>query len=115
MTVSHILGIAFSALAIFGVVTSTVFSFLVVAGVRRFRSLPAILPDPPYLPPVSVLKALHGDEPDLEANLASIFEQDYPDFEILFCARHGNDLGLEAARRVAARYPHVSSRILTCG
>jgi ceramide glucosyltransferase len=119
MTAGHILGIAFSALAVFGVVTSTVFSFLVVAGVRRFRSLPSAirsgLPDPPYLPPVSVLKALHGDEPDLEANLASFFEQDYPDFEILFCARHSNDLGLEAARRVAARYPHISSRILTCG
>ena len=115
MTVSHILGIAFSALAVFGVLTSTVFSFLVVAGVRRFRSLPAALPDQPYLPPVSVLKALHGDEPDLEANLASFFEQDYPDFEILFCARHSNDLGLEAARRVADRYPNVRSRILTCG
>jgi ceramide glucosyltransferase len=115
MTVSHILGIAFSALAIFGVVTSTVFSFLVAAGVQRFRRIPTALPDPPYLPPVSVLKALHGDEPDLEANLASIFEQDYPNFEILFCARHSNDLGLEAARRVAARYPQISSRILTCG
>jgi ceramide glucosyltransferase len=115
MTVSHILGIAFSALAAFGVLTSTVFSFLVVAGVQRFRRIPAALPNPPYLPPVSVLKPLHGDEPDLEANLTSFFEQDYPDFEILFCARHSNDLGLEAARRVAARYPNVSSRILTCG
>jgi ceramide glucosyltransferase len=115
MTVGHILGIVFSALAVFGVVTSTIFSLLVAAGVWRFRSLSAALPDPPYLPPVSVLKALHGDEPDLEANLASIFEQDYPDFEILFCARHSNDQGLEAARRVAARYPQVSSRILTCG
>jgi ceramide glucosyltransferase len=115
MTVGHILGIALSALAVFGVVTSTVFSLLVVAGARRFHSLPAAIPDPPFLPPVSVLKALHGDEPDLEANLTSFFEQDYPDFEILFCARHSNDLGLEAARRVAARYPQVSSRILTCG
>jgi ceramide glucosyltransferase len=115
MTVGHILGVAFSALAVFGVVTSTVFSLLVAAGVQRFRSLPAALPDQPYLPPVSVLKALHGDEPDLEANLTSIFEQDYPDFEILFCARQNKDLGLEAARRVAARYPQVSSRILTCG
>ena len=115
MTVGHILGIAFSALAVFGVVTSTVFSFLVVAGIRRFRSLPTAIPDPPYLPPVSVLKALHGDEPDLEANLTSFFEQDYPDYEILFCARHSNDKGLEVARKVAARYPNISSRILTCG
>src|ERR1700678_1208175 len=115
MILGHILGIALSALAIFGVVTSTVFSFLVAAGVHRFRSTPAANPDPAYLPPVSILKALHGDEPDLEANLTSFFEQNYPNFEILFCARHSNDKGLEAARRVAARYPHISSRILTCG
>ncbi|HEX4319674.1 MAG TPA: glycosyltransferase [Acidobacteriaceae bacterium] len=115
MTVGHILGIALSAFAVFGVVTSTVFSFLVVAGVQRFRRIPASLPNPPYLPPVSVLKPLHGDEPDLEANLTSFFEQEYPDYEILFCARHANDKGLEIARKVAARFPNVSSRILTCG
>jgi ceramide glucosyltransferase len=115
MTAGHILAIALSAFAVFGVVTSTVFSFLVVAGVQRFRRLPSALPNPPYLPPVSILKALHGDEPDLEANLTSFFVQDYPDYEILFCARHSNDKGLEVARKVAARYPNVSSRILTCG
>jgi ceramide glucosyltransferase len=62
-----------------------------------------------------VLKPVHGDEPDLEQNLASFFEQDYPEYEILFCARHDSDLGLQAARRVAARFPHVKARILTCG
>ncbi len=64
---------------------------------------------------MSVLKPLHGDEPDLEQNLTSFFEQDYPDFEILFCARHAEDAGLAVARKVAARYPKVSARILTCG
>jgi ceramide glucosyltransferase len=58
---------------------------------------------------------VHGDEPDLEENLASFFQQDYPDFELLFCARHGDDAGLTAARRAAARFPHVAARILTCG
>jgi ceramide glucosyltransferase len=68
-----------------------------------------------FLPPVSVLKPVHGDEPDLEQNLASFFEQDYSEFEILFCARQESDLGLAAARRVMARYPHVKARTLTCG
>ena len=107
------------ALAVFGVVTSTVYSLMVALGVRRFRRSTAAARAKfgvsPFLPPVSVLKPVHGDEPDLEQNLASFFQQDYPEYEILFCARHSDDAGLAAARRVAARFPKVQARILTCG
>ena len=112
---SHIVLVALAALAAFGIVTSTVYSLMVAAGVVRFRLLAAGAEPPPYHPPVSVLKAVHGDEPDLEENLSSFFVQDYPEFEILFCARRDADLGLAAARRVAARFPNVRARILTCG
>ena len=44
---------------------------------RRLLLRPAgALPDP--LPAVTVLKPLHGDEPGLEAALASFLSQDYP-------------------------------------
>ena len=46
-----------------------------------------------FLPAVSVLKPLHGIEPGLERNIESFFEQDYPEFELLFCARHETDAG----------------------
>ncbi len=105
-------------LGILGVVTSTIYSLMVFAGAMRFRRSAGgagRVGDEAFLPPVSVLKAVHGDEPDLEQNLASFFEQSYPEYEILFCARHENDLGLAAARRVMARYPNVKARVLTCG
>jgi ceramide glucosyltransferase len=92
---------------------------MVAVGVRRFRRSTAVarakFGASPFLPPVSVLKPVHGDEPDLEQNLTSFFQQDYPEYEILFCARHSDDAGLAAARRVAARFPNVQARILTCG
>jgi len=115
MSVGHILGFGLSAVAAFGVTTSTIYSLLVAVGAWRFHHPAVESARTPFTPPVSVLKALHGDEPDLEQNLASFFEQDYPEYEILFCARHANDRGLEVARRVAARYPLIPSRILTCG
>ncbi len=115
MNFSHIALAGLNVLAVFGVVTSTIYSLMAVAGAVRFRRGAGDADEAEFLPPVSVLKAVHGDEPDLELNLASFFEQDYPEYEILFCARHENDLGLAAARRVMARYPQVKARILTCG
>jgi ceramide glucosyltransferase len=116
MTFGHISLLALGALAVFGVITSTVYSLMVAMGVFRFRRRAATTAGAhTFLPAVSVLKPVHGDEPDLEQNLSSFFEQDYPEYEILFCARHSDDLGLAAARRVAARYPQVKARILTCG
>jgi ceramide glucosyltransferase len=101
------------------VITSTVYSLMVALGVRRFclQSVTAAAhaKSRTYLPPVSVLKPLHGDEPGLEAHLASFFQQNYPEFEILFCARHADDAGLAAARRVAARFPQIQVSILTSG
>ncbi len=115
MNVAHTFLVALAALAAFGIVTSTIYSLMVAVGVVRFRVLAAGAVPPPYHPPVSVLKAVHGNEPDLEENLATFFVQDYPEYEILFCARHDSDLGLAAARRVMARFPDVKARILTCG
>jgi len=96
-------------LAVFGLVTSTVFAGMVLAAVpgylhERRLALAQLEARPGYTPPLTLLKPLHGAEPGLEAHLATFFEQDYPEYEILFCARTAEDAGLETARRVAARY-----------
>ncbi len=107
-------------LGIFGLVTSTVFTGMVAAGVLRFlrerRRTEVARPEPfatPFAPPVSLFKPLHGAEPDLHSHLATFFEQDYGGpFEILFCARHLADPGLEIAREIAVRYPHIPVQFL---
>jgi ceramide glucosyltransferase len=58
---------------------------------------------------------MHGSEPGLEAYLATFFEQDYPLYEILFCARSAEDAGLEVARKVAAAYPEIPVKFLATG
>jgi ceramide glucosyltransferase len=102
-------------LSIIGIVTSTVYAILVAVGALRLaRRRHGLLPGS-FIPPVSLLKPLHGSEPDLESHLETFFEQDYPEFEIIFCARSDQDPGLEIARRVAARYPKIRSRFLCSG
>ncbi len=115
MTLGHILSVAFGALAVSGVITSTIYSLMVAAAVVQFRRRATGAGAKTSGHPVSVLKPVYGDEPNLEENLASFFQQDYPEFEILFCARHISDGGLKTAGLVAARFPQVKTRMLVCG
>lgn len=64
---------------------------------------------------VRILKPLKGIDPDLEENLHSIFLLDYPSssLDIVLGAEDANDPALEVARRVAARYPGIVSRIIS--
>ncbi|MGA7218461.1 MAG: glycosyltransferase [Candidatus Sulfotelmatobacter sp.] len=102
-----------------GTVSSSVFLCLVLAGVFRFRSdvrrQSHSLPDDSQLPPVSVLKPVHGLEARLKENIESFFRQDYPKYEILFAADEANDAALDVVREICARYPHVPTRVLVTG
>ena len=101
-------------LGCFGLITSTVFAGMVLAG-ARFHLRSRQPQSRTWAPPLSLLKPLHGAEPGLEENLATFFVQDYPEYEILFCARSEDDAGLQIARRVAARYPKVPTRFFSVG
>ena len=111
---------ALLALAVFGLISSSVFAGMVLVAVPRFlRERRAGLKDaaakPGFTPPLTLLKPLHGTEPGLEAYIESFFYQDYPEYEILFCARSETDAGLEIARQVAARHPEIPARFFTTG
>jgi ceramide glucosyltransferase len=103
--------------AVTGSVTSSIYCLMVVAAAVRFglRKRRDEREAEDFLPPLSVLKPLHGTEPGMERNLETFFEQDYPEFELLFCARHETDEGLRLARRVGERYPQVKAKYVTCG
>jgi ceramide glucosyltransferase len=98
---------------LFGMITSSVYTALALIAVRRFarRQVSSTL----FEPPVSLLKPLHGAEPGLEAHLATFFQQQYPTYEIIFCARQPDDAGLLTARKVASQFPDVPVQFLSSG
>ena len=99
-----------------GLVTSTGYLLLVIIASAGFRRNQRRAPDgDTTLPPVTLLKPVCGMEPDLEANLTSFFEQQYPNFEIIFGARHSDDPALEVARRISSKYPSVPVKIVATG
>ncbi|MCB9591694.1 MAG: glycosyltransferase [Sandaracinaceae bacterium] len=99
-----LLGCSATALALFG--------FGILSTLRHTSRKPFSLPDDEYLP-VSLLKPLKGTEEGLEDNLRSFFEQDYPaEIEIVFAVTDPSDPALAVARRLAAEYSDVPSRIV---
>lgn len=106
--------------AVVGTISSTIVFVLAVLGAIQFRRS-ARRDRETYaklsakLPPVSVLKPVHGNESRLKENIESFFRQDYPEFEVLFAADEPDDPALPVIREICARYPHIHSQILVTG
>ena len=108
------------AVALAGTIASTITFLLSILGAIKFRR--SIARDQKAyekwsakLPPVSVLKPVHGNEARLKECLESFFRQDYPEYEILFAADEAHDSALPVVRELCARFPHIPSRILVTG
>jgi ceramide glucosyltransferase len=92
---------------------SVLYSLLSVVAAFRYLSVRPVPPD--RCEPISILKPLAGLEADLESNLRSFFEQDYPTFEILFAVRDGRDPAADVAERLRLAYPNIPSRLVITG
>jgi ceramide glucosyltransferase len=55
-------------------------------------------------PPVSILKPLCGEDPELAANLRSFCRQDYPDFQVVFGVRDTADPAVATVERLMAEF-----------
>ncbi len=108
-------------IAVFGSFTSTIFLGMVIVAVGRYllksrrarRQVDSV--NGQDLPAVTVLKPVHGLEPRLEETLESFFQQDYPDFEILFGARSRDNEALIVVEKLRAKYPNVRTRVVISG
>ena len=90
-----------------------IYSLLQIVAALRYLAV-----RPPILlatEPISILKPLAGLDLDLESNLRTFFQQDYPAFEILFAVRSEADPAAEVAARLQREYPRVPSRLVLTG
>ncbi len=92
---------------------SLVYCVLAVVAARQYLGVRP--PTPRDLPPISILKPLSGVDEGLEYNLRSFFEQNYPEFEILFAVRTPEDPAAMVVRKLQEDYPAVRSRLIITG
>ena len=113
MTIAYYVLLGVSAA---GLLCCTGFVLLIVVAAIRFRlRRPPATPAGSAWPPVSLLKPLCGLEPNLASNLASFFQQNYGNFEIVFGMRDTEDAALAIARTVQAGFPGVPVRYVFSG
>ena len=109
----------FLGIAAIGTISSGVYLMLTLIAAGKFhrdaQRQAAEAATIPVLPPVSLLKPVHGSEARLKENIESFFRQDYPDYEILFAADEEDDPALAVIREIAARYPKIRCRVLVTG
>ncbi len=102
-----------------GLLAASVYLALVVVASVRFRVTTrqdAVLREGKApLPPVTVLKPLHGMEPLLEECLESFFRQDYAAYELIFGARTGSDPALAVVESLRRKYPDIPAQIVLSG
>jgi ceramide glucosyltransferase len=101
--------IAFAVLVCGGVFSS------LLSIIAAMRYLCARRPSITTAVPISILKPLSGLDSDLESNLRTFFEQDYPSFEILFAIRRQEDPAFPVVEKLRREYPHVPTRLLITG
>ena len=84
--------------------------FIIFAARRFFRRHNAAPRD--FTPPLSVLKPVHGLEPEAYENFASFCRQDYPEYEVLFAVTNEEDAATPVIRKLIADFPALSIRLV---
>ncbi len=94
-----------SAACYLAALVGSVYALFAIWAARSFvrRPHPVLLAD---CPPVTILKPLHGAEPNLHANLTSFCRQDYPaPVQVVFGLSYPADPAAAVVRRLIADFP----------
>jgi len=65
-------------------------------------------------PPVSILKPLKGEDPEIYESFRSHCLQDYPQYEIIFGVSDANDPAVHVVERVRQEFPQRAIRLQVC-
>ena len=92
------------------ILPSLCYLFIIFAAANFFRRQNTAPRD--FTPPLSLLKPVHGLDPDAYENFASFCHQEYPQYEILFAVTSEQDPSTPVIRQLIADYPNLPIQLL---
>lgn len=96
---------------IVGLGASAVFYLIELwSAAQFFRPRPAM--QPPFQPPVTVLKPLKGLDVELYENLRTLCEQQYPTFQVLCGVADVDDPAIAVVRRLQREFPQLDLELV---
>jgi len=68
-----------------------------------------------FLPPVSILKPLKGEDPEIYESFRSHCLQNYPKYELIFGVSDPHDPAVQAVEQLRSEFPQHSIQLIVCG
>ena len=87
------------------------FAWVCMERFHRTRTNVPLSPD--FHPPVSILKPVCGLGTEMNENLRSFCDQDYPEFQVVFGLRDENDPAVAVIRKIMEDYPDRDITLVT--
>ena len=101
-----------SAVCYLAALVGSAYALFAIWAARAFVRAQRPVPQAAY-PPVTILKPLHGAEPDLYANLASFCRQDYPaPLQVVFGLSDPGDPAAAIVRKLIADFPQADLELV---
>ncbi len=86
------------------------YTYGVYTAIAFLRNSPPINPE--FHPPVTILKPLCGVDKGTYTNLASFCQQDYPQYQIIFCVRSSTDPSIEVVEKLIQKFPNLDINLV---
>jgi ceramide glucosyltransferase len=99
------------SIIILSIFFSWLYAFIIVLGLRKKNRNTTL----PHYPEVSIFIPLRNIDDGLEENITSIFNLDYPCYDIHFAVDTMDDPCIDTLVRVRARFPHIRSYVIAAG
>ncbi|MGH6742730.1 MAG: glycosyltransferase, partial [Bradyrhizobium sp.] len=97
-----------------GLIASTIFYIIELwSAAQFFRPRAAV--DPPFQPPITVLKPLKGVDVQLYENLLTLCRQQYPLFQLLCGVADAEDPAVHVVRRLQREFPALDLELVVDG